>query len=51
MYIEIFQYICSVISKTMKQMYDKNETKAIAKKRYSFKKGYLQVTLSQKKGS
>lgn len=48
-YIEIFQYICSVISKTMKQMYDKNETKAIAKKRYSFKKGYLQVTLSQKK--
>ena len=30
-------------------MYDKNETKAIAKKRYSFKKGYLQVTLSQKK--
>lgn len=30
-------------------MYDKIETKAIAKKRYSFKKGYLQVTLSQKK--
>lgn len=29
-------------------MYDKNETKAIAKRRYSFKKGYLQVTLSQK---
>ncbi|WP_291528569.1 hypothetical protein [Bacteroides sp. UBA939] len=33
----------------MKQMYDKNETNAIAKKRYSFKKGYLQVTLSQKR--
>lgn len=30
-------------------MYDKIETNAIAKKRYSFKKGYLQVTLSQKK--
>ncbi len=37
------------ISKSMKQMYDKNETNAIAKKRYSFKKGYLQVTLSQKR--
>lgn len=32
-------------------MYAKNETKAIAKKRYSFKKGFLQVTLSQKKRS
>ena len=29
----------------MQQMYNKTRTSAIAKKRYSFKKGYLQVSL------
>ena len=30
-------------------MYTKSGNKAIAKKRYSFRKGYLQCTLAQKK--
>ena len=32
----------------MQQMYKENTTKAIAKKRYSFRKGYLQVTLKDR---
>lgn len=32
----------------MQQMYKENVTKAIAKKRYSFRKGYLQVTLKDR---
>ena len=32
----------------MQQMYNKTRTCAIAKKRYSFKKGYLQVSLEEK---
>ena len=41
-------YICTVISKLLQQMYNKTRTPAIAKKRYSFKKGYLQVSLEDK---
>ena len=32
----------------MQQMYNKTRTCAIAKKRYSFKKAYLQVSLEEK---
>ena len=41
-------YICNIVSKSMQQMYNKTRTCAIAKKRYSFKKGYLQVSLEEK---
>ena len=41
-------YICTVISKLFHQMYNKTRPPAIAKKRYSFKKGYLQVSLEDK---
>ena len=37
-----------MISKLLQQMYNKTRTSAIAKKRYSFKKGYLQVSLEDK---
>ena len=30
-------------------MYKESESKTIAKKRYSFKKGYLQITIAEKK--
>lgn len=37
-----------MLSKSLQQMYNKIRTSAIAKKRYSFKKGYLQVSLEEK---
>ena len=41
-------YICTVISKLLQQIYNKTITPAIAQKRYSFKQGYLQVSLEDK---
>lgn len=44
----IFQYICTVILIHSEQMYKKHRKTAIAKTRYSFKKGYLQVPICEK---
>lgn len=46
--MEIFQYICPVILNHTEQMYKKRKKTAIAKIRYSFKKGYMQVPIGEK---
>ena len=44
----MFQYICTIILNHTEQMYKKNGKTKIAKTRYSFKKGYLQVPICEK---
>lgn len=48
MHIEIVLYICSIISNHTEQMYKEIGKTTIAKTRYSFKKGYMQVSIGDK---